>query len=146
MWKLYSAHHLGLALRSRTDVLRGELAKHQIRVLPVRYIDYESDATEMLPETIYFYKRRAFEHERELRAFFMRPEELEQLETHLGNGLRPPGGRWIPADLDLLIQEIVLAPTTEPWFKELVERVLRRYGLRKPIKESGLTDAPLATR
>src|ERR1043165_4873977 len=63
----------GIAIRSSVARLKTALASFEdkIFVRPVRYLDYDRDRIEMgdVLEP-FFYKRRSFEHERELRAVF----------------------------------------------------------------------------
>jgi hypothetical protein len=143
MWKLYSLSKLGVAIRSTKDALERQLSG-KATIVPVRYIDYHSDeSTIMDMSTIYFYKRKAFEYEQELRAFFINPSEFPDVLEHRESGKIPQAkGEWFRVDLDDLIEEVVIAPMAQSWTKDLVERVLKRYGLQKPVRESELLVAP----
>jgi hypothetical protein len=52
-------------------------------------------------------------------------------------------GVSIPVDLDKVIECIYVSHTCENWFKELVESVLDKYGLKKEVRASELGRVPL---
>ena len=60
--------------------------------------------------------------------------------------LEVPGlesGVWKDVNLDRLVDRIFVAPTAPEWLAELVESVVSRYGLDKPVQRSKLDDEPL---
>jgi hypothetical protein len=52
-------------------------------------------------------------------------------------------GVSIPTDLDQLIDRVFVAPTSEPWFRNLVELVLRRYRHSQGVEKSDLMTDPV---
>lgn len=52
-------------------------------------------------------------------------------------------GLYVAVNLDLLIREIYLAPTSPKWLYELVESVTRKYGYKKEICQSSLDEKPV---
>jgi hypothetical protein len=55
----------------------------------------------------------------------------------------PPPGIYVRVDLDDLIEAIFVAPDAEPWFRDLVESVMKRYGFERPvIAESTIAGIP----
>jgi hypothetical protein len=139
MWKLYLKSDEGIAIQSTFSRLRDCFSNEtpDIYIGEVRYVDY---SREVISEGNFFYpflhKRKNFEHEKELRAvIFEFPKEPP---------FAPPFGDGIPVsvDLDILIDRISLAPTSPKWLRELVESVIRKYGLEREVIQSSLSDRP----
>jgi len=51
-------------------------------------------------------------------------------------------GAYIEVDIETLIEKVIVSPTAEPWFEELVKSVADHYGLKKPIVPSSLSIKP----
>ena len=87
-------------------------------------------------------KRQFYNYERELRAFNFRfHPKIGKSELSIGEFESLNGfdfGDYIKVDLDILIDQIVLAPNCSNWFFELVENVSKKYGLKKKVKKSEL--------
>ena len=49
----------------------------------------------------------------------------------------------LPVDLDELIESVYVSPMAEVWFTEVVEDILRKYGLEKSVYHSALDDKAL---
>ena len=49
----------------------------------------------------------------------------------------------LPVDLDELIDSVYVSPMADPWFRDVVEDVLRKYGLEKQVYHSTLDDKAL---
>ncbi|MFA4836681.1 MAG: AP2/ERF family transcription factor [Dehalococcoidia bacterium] len=131
MWKLYSKSNEAICIQSTYNKLRQSLDSSIILGI-VQYINYERD---MIPEGNYhypyLYKRESFEHERELRA-------IKTLDTKLTSD-----GIFVKTDLNDLIETVYIAPSSPDWFKELVENVLRHFGLPTYVERSQLDAIPL---
>jgi hypothetical protein len=143
MWKLYSASQQAIALQSTWQKLADSLGGRAL-LAKVRYISYGDEAVEF--DSVYapfLHKRRSFEFEHELRAV------VANLEHAFANGnggdrrQQREEGAWLPVDLNTLVDRIFIAPDAEPWYVDLVERVARRYGLSKPVKQSVLAEEPV---
>jgi hypothetical protein len=136
MWKIYLKSDEGIAVRTTFDRLARCLDRNdklnQVSVGSVSYIDY--DNAEIPINNAYFpflSKRISFAHEREVRAIIMLPAANEA------------AGLNISVDLDALIEEVVLAPFSPNWIRELIAAVLQRYGLHAPLVQSRLGENPL---
>ena len=118
MWKLYTQSNESIGVQSTFELLRRCLDGN-IQIGEVEYIDFERD---VIPESHALYpfmhKMKSFEHERELRALIW--------ETGLQ---RVDEGVWARVDLQLLIQNIYVAPSSPTWFCELVSKLVKRYDL-----------------
>ncbi len=143
MWKLYAQSNEAIAIQSSYTRLAHCLDK--IAYLGVmKYLDYAhdtfSDWNALLPT---MHKRKSFEHERELRAVVW-DLPIVPVEGISFDAVPPEGGIWRkPLDLHELIERVYVAPTSPAWFKELVEQVVVRYGLDKPVYQSSLDSKPL---
>lgn len=155
MWKLYARTNEAVAIQSTYAKLRDCLPSQAMVGSPgeglpetwvqreslvflgeVQYIDY---ATEPIPfgSALYpfVYKRKSFEHEREVRAV-VKAVALVDIEN-----LEP--GRLITVSLQDLVENVYVAPTAPAWFRSVVEAVTRKYGLAHKVVRSSLDDAPL---
>ena len=138
MWRLYTREREGIAIKvvfcHFKDAFVGD---QEVHAAIVQYRDYwTADIpfhNALLP---LIHKRVSFEHEREVRALFLRdaPED-EPSET----------GCYCPVDLAKLVGEIVVAPFAEDWFLDLVRSLAERYGLGDRVRSSTLSDAPTFT-
>jgi hypothetical protein len=86
----------------------------------------------------HLYERKSYEHEKEIRAVIERVDELVA-----SNSEATTKTRHIALDLDLLIQDVYVAPTAPPWFRELVQAVLNTYGLKRVVRQSSLDESPI---
>jgi hypothetical protein len=154
MWKLYAPTNAGVAIRSTVGGLRkalgapppcpvGFFGGDQFHIGMVDYVDYASFHIPISNAAApFFRKRRSFEHERELRALFMRwpinsegwVDYTQQPNDH---------GMTIPVDLKVLVSEVRVAPQAPQWYSELVAKVVLRYGLEIETRQSGLDAKPL---
>jgi hypothetical protein len=142
MWRLYARTNEAIAIQS-TYAKLFDVLPPDTYVGVVHYIDYERG---VIPESnafySYLYKRKSFEHEREIRAVLM---DLPHKE---GDGLdmereQTEAGKVVPVNLDALIENIYVAPTSPSWFKELVEALSNKYGVRKNVVQSALDWKPI---
>ena len=148
MWRLYAQSNEAVAVRSTYKRLRDCLPYDEkshpcVYIGEVQYIDYEHQP---IPEGNLFWpflhKRRSFQHERELRGVVLDSGGLADSRPGLPGRPELPG---LPIDVDLnvLIESVYVAPTSPGWFRELVGRVLKRYGLPHEPRQSALDAAPL---
>jgi hypothetical protein len=148
MWRLYSRD--GIAIKSTFQRLTDSLkdVPEQVFAGQVVYRDRRDRSNVEFPGdaiTVGFRKGMSYDHEREIRASFLRDTRplgqqdstLEEYERIQENGLNIG-----PIDLDVLVDTVYVAPGRPPWFRELVGRVMRTYRLDKPLENSGLDDRP----
>lgn len=146
MWKLYVSHNEGIAIQTRFERLVGsfqgdENDLFQVHVGKVAYLDYEHEefieGNAFIP---FLHKRLSFQHEHELRAIIQPiPPSGDPL-----TGSDPfADGLLVEVDLRMLIECIYVAPTSELWFKTLVENIAKKYGLGVSIQHSDLARDPL---
>lgn len=102
----------------------------------------------------YLHKRKSFEHEREVRAIIQKlPIGITQseLKDSIRNMSTVEINQWLDIcdsgvhydiDIDLLIQEVVIAHFAPEWLLDLVNQVAKRYSLKAPIYRSHLAESP----
>ena len=149
MWKLYVYAHQGIAIRSTVSKLIESFPNDKsilIHVGMVNYIDFDSES---IPTGNYLspmmYKRKSFEHERELRAVACKAEITETDTSFSMRVLDKPfavPGENVAIDLSVLIESIHLAPGSPTWMTQLITSVAKRYGLSVPVMNSKLDDDP----
>jgi len=80
----------------------------------------------------------ASSHEQELRALI---PEYDRRDAVL-EGRETPAGLDVPVRLVTLIESVWVAPVAPVWVEELVEAMVRRYGLEVPVERSKLAAGP----
>jgi hypothetical protein len=140
MWKLYLQSPEGIAIRTDHDALCQTLEASPLkaRTSLVSYIDY--DKTVIPFGNLFFpflHKRLSFSHEHELRAVIWSKEDVNESQV-------ASDASFITVNVvtNNLIKAIHVSPTAPKWFGELVEQLVKRYGLRCPVERSSLYERP----
>lgn len=147
LWKLYLRSDEGIAVRSNILHLNSELKrnykKNDLYIQKVKYINYK---TYNMPEgnmlAPFIHKRTSFMHEKEVRAII---QQLPFEDGTIDLNLKPSDedGIYINVDLNVIIDMVYVSPDAQQWFKDLVESILKKYGLSKVVKRSSLSDNPI---
>ena len=132
MWRLYGQQ---IAIRTTSDRLcRSFICENDIHVGKVSYVDYETAQISFSNLfNLYLHKRRSFEHEREVRAMAYVKEGAAAAWV----------GQYYAVDVEMVIQQVVVAPYAAEWFTDLVQAVAGKYGLQAPVGQSALEVAPI---
>ena len=143
MWKLYLKSDEGVAIQSTYKKLVDSFnvyKDHDVYIGKIKYVDYE---TFRLPLGYVFYpilyKRVSFEHEHELRAVIWNTKKEQNGGTTLVNA----PGLDVPVDIENLIENVHVCPTSNDWFKDLVQSVTTKYNLNLKVKRSSLSADPI---
>lgn len=130
MWKLYtSSLDQGIAIRTTYKRLYNSLNKNpNIQIGHINYMDFSNNFAGI--NDSFWFKRKSFEHEREVRAII---KDFKRDENY---------GKLIPVNLDQLIGKVYLSPTSQDWFKDLVIDVMNKYGVNKKIQISDIKANP----
>lgn len=130
MWKLYSVNVANaIAIETTYQRLYQALGEDPyIDIGKVKYIDYRTQFSS-IGCGAFWYKRKSFEHEREVRAL---------IRNHENNGK----GVSCPANLDILIKNVYVSPYAPEWFVEVVRDVVKKYELNKSVLYSAMADKP----
>lgn len=152
MWTLYLRSQDGIAIRSTYQSFVDALAPSAdfpAHIGLIRYIDYETEGIPFVQAMFpMMHKRKSFEHEQELRALIWtleveatkNPEASYNPSNSAYYGL---SGLNVPINLDVLIDEIFVAPSAPSWIVDLVRALVARYGIKKAVKHSQLAALPL---
>ena len=142
MWKLYAKSDEAVCVQSTYRKL--------LRVLPkcvdtglVTYRDYDQDGID--PGNVFNFimsKRKSFEHEKEIRAV-----AWEKLSGELGGdeirGAMNEFGLSIQVDMLELVENVFVSPTSPAWFKEVVQGLSRKLGLKLNVQQSKISEVPI---
>ena len=129
MWKLYSENiKNAVAIQTTAEHLYHALNRDPYIVIgKVKYIDYNKSFSSV--NGAYWYKRKSFEHEREVRAV-------------LRNHDTKASGVSIPVNIHTLIDKIYISPYAPKWFEEVVNNVMEKYEVSKPVVCSDMAQKP----
>ena len=131
MWKLY-----GDAIQSTKKQLMKafDVAGSSVTIAPVTYFDYSlkdlttipKSSEEGLPEEYKLmitpelcFKRKSFEHERELRVMTWDPE----------NTARDVTGKHVSVNIEAMLGKVYVSPLAPDWVADVVSREMNHYGL-----------------
>lgn len=130
MWKLYVLNlKEGIAIKSTFSKLYRALKKDpSISIGRVNYIDFKHNFAGI--NESFWYKRKSFEHEKEVRAIITNRNKDIKFDMS------------VPVNLNILIDEIYVSPTSQLWFRKLTENVLKKYEIKKKIKTSEMLAIP----
>lgn len=172
MWGRYEMHNSGIAIKTTMQRLKSSFGYKKnipVHICNVRYINYDRFK---IPKSIsnmnriylpFFYKRKEFRNENEVRAiidtspyikqdFFtvkkgpnidrkaIDPQQLLDIRYHKIDD--KDKGRNLKVNLKTLIDEIIISPYTESWVAETVESIVNQYNYDFPVNRSKLLDPP----
>lgn len=163
MWQLYSQENAGIAIQSTASRLNEcfeNKTQDMVWIGKVDYLDYSKELEdEWNLFKAFVIKRKSFEYENEIRAITFLPADgqlgdsrafnksgKEKGETSPARQLPPAidpkdltdKGKYVHVDLQTLIENVYIAPFSEPWFKEVVESLLSKYELKANVIKSDL--------
>ena len=136
MWELYSQRGEGMAILSTFGKLQKCLAAnrdYELHLGEVKYIDFsivKEPSTD--PIEAFAYKRKSFEHEKEVRAVIKCTDQSRCRHK----------GLFLPVQINELIDRIYIAPYSENWIRDLAVAIVAKYDLKIPVIKSGLYDEP----
>lgn len=140
MWDLYSKSNEGVAIQSTFSRLSDSFAgykKRDVYIGQIKYIDYSKEKPGSCDRLQPFlYKRKSFEHEREIRAIICD-------ETSRGEYGERLFGMFVPVNIKVLIDNIYISPTAPGWIYDLVVLICKRYKIKNKIIKSNLFDDPV---
>jgi hypothetical protein len=127
MWRLYSDSKQAIAVTTTAQRLYDALPD-RCYMAKVQYINFD---TEAIPDvsnvlTPFFYKRKSFEHEREVRV------------VSLSGATATNEGAAVDIDLSSTIFEIYISPESPQWYEDVVTDLVKRCGFGFPVQQSKL--------
>jgi Protein of unknown function (DUF2971) len=160
MWSLYSHENAGIAIQSTTRRLSEcfkDNNEDNIWIGKVQYLDFSEDWMNEWKNLFQAFvtKRKSFEYEKEIRAVTCLPDDnvsrhlLVNTATEESNPFSSrertvnpkeltDKGKYVSADLHMLVEKVYVAPYAEPWFEEVVESLLSKYDLDSVVIKSDL--------
>jgi Protein of unknown function (DUF2971) len=158
MWNLYSHENAGIAIQSTTRKLSKCFKNNNedtIWIGKVQYLDFSKDFWMNESNNLFHAfvtKRKSFEYENEIRAItcladnhlgrewiVKKANEASSFKPRIVNPKElTDKGKYVNADLQILIEKVYIAPYAESWFKEAVESLLSKYELNATVIKSDL--------
>ena len=88
---------------------------------------------------------KSFQHENEVRAVIMKCPDGIKDYVEVMRGAEPvfDVGCYVDVDLETLIENVYVCPNASLWFRDLVELVLKKYGLIHSPKWTDLHNEPI---
>ena len=142
MWKKFGKEQNSIAIQSTYKKLKESFHEKnkKVRFGLVNYIDYDlEEMPEGEPLLAYFYKRKSFEHENELRAVFVNDPKSDNYDPSL---LEKPG-LYLHSYVKSLVESVYVAPESPKWFRELVQGISGKYDLEFNVVNSRLDETPI---
>lgn len=141
MWKIYLKNEEGIAIKTSFERLKNSFNSCQ-RDIIIGKVMYDNNPKIAKRIITCFYKRRSFEFEKELRIAF---EEIPIDQTGKPNISLPAqaNGHYISIDVKNLLEEVIISPTAPPWFYQLTQSTVSKYGFSSSIvRQSSLAEEP----
>jgi hypothetical protein len=171
MWTQYVTGGQGIAITSSYTRIVDALAAAPQRVFlgMVKYLDWDNEPVDN-SFAFPFSKRMSFNYEKELRIVYWDLVVQEKANVlcqrltahmmdHLYRRISTPInwdliedeintvtymlGIYIPVDINFLIDEIYVAPTSPDWFLEVIQTVCEKFSLRRIPRRSDLLSSPM---
>ncbi|MGC1781641.1 MAG: hypothetical protein WA708_03890 [Acidobacteriaceae bacterium] len=130
-WERYGGRNSGVAVRSSIGALKAALNRstQRIHIANVLYFDYETTAIPLGNAYLSaLHKHASFMQEREVRALLLQVGDKSKVFSP-----GPEQGIDVDVDIGKLIEEVRMAPKSDPWFYSLVAAVSQRYGATWPV-------------
>ena len=138
MWKLFASQQYGVAVRATAARLVGSFTEQLPDYLGyVAYIAYDKDLMPVTEFPPVFFKRRAFMHEREVRAVVAPQHRAEKTDVENGSV-----GVQYKVDPERLIEAVVVSPYSPDWLLDVVRSTLARFEIDAPVEKSVLERRP----
>ena len=159
MWDKYHMHNSGIAIKTTMENLKNSLPdRFNVFIGEIQYLEdhnkihvLENVSIPNLVHYPYFYKRKSFEHEHEVRV-------LIEIESLLKNYFSDQDINEIPLERELykigmpieisvetLIGEnsgVIISPYAEQWVIDTVASIVGQYGFQFSVNPSRLSDKP----
>ena len=150
MWKTYAGAD-GVAVRTTFQYLQESIqsvAKLPVTFGQIKYVDYCRKEVARFGWAPLFHKRMEYRGEDEVRAVLPGPLLKDgyltklDLDIQLDPDVAEQRGRYIPVNLEILVQEVVLPPHAAPWFAQIVKSVVHQSPVRARVTRSAIELPP----
>lgn len=144
MWRLYCPSGDGVAICSTLEKLKNSVHDASTVVSPIAYVDYKTDSfvRHQYDYDPALHKRKAFEHEQEVRVLRFRAEDFQlagENESH-----NAPEYIEIEWDPETVVEKIVVNPRCAAGYRNLVTAAVKTLSptLAKKVQLSDLAAPP----
>ena len=144
MWELYSNLKNSIAIESTYKQLKA-INSHPIleNIGLITYLDYEKDLIKDEIAFPFMFKRKSFEHEKEVRLSLQYNPKETYIDTYYLKKKNEKEancitGIFLKVDLKKLINKIHISPKANNNLKYLIMDILKKYNLSLPIEQSNL--------
>lgn len=141
LWELYGKSDASVAITTTVGQLRKELEASPLsgmtNLCKVDYIKHWRDPKiSIIPySNIFRYKVVAYDFEREVRIIY------DKFDQNFNKSDKETGV-LLKVRLDRLLRSIVVSPSAQPWFSDLIKDITKRYGITTPVRQSKLAVDP----
>jgi hypothetical protein len=135
MWKLYCPNNQGVVLQTTYNKLVNSNTDKNLHIGMITYIDYETDFFQAEDNLFYsvMHKRKAFEHEKEVR--------IVTMQHYMENKPLLPG-KTFNWDISGCIENIFVNPYSEPWFHDVIKETLNSFNCKIKVDWSNMKKTP----
>lgn len=145
MWKAYAGAE-GIAIKTTFQSLQrsiNSVAEVPVTYGQVEYVDHSRENVSRFGWAPLFHKRMEYYGEEEVRAVLPGPPLPPSFDAHsdaisLDSDVAKHRGRYVPVDLDVLVERVVLPPRAKPWFAQAVEEVLNGSPIESYVTRSAI--------
>lgn len=142
MWKIYAERNYGIAIQSTFNKLCNSFHVFKNNDVSIGKVFYNKDRIKFGNVFYrYLYKRPHYKSENELRAIILNVWKNYEKRIFDDSYLERKG-EYIPIDLNILIENIYVAPQTPDWIFDLIKSISNKYSLDKPILPSLIDQKP----
>ncbi len=150
MWETYAGSE-GVAVRTTFQDLQASIRsvdEPPVTFGQVKYVDYLKQEVARFDWAPLFHKRIEYRGEEEVRAVLPGPPwedtiiDTKESDICLDPDVEEQRGRYIPVNLDILVNEVVVSPHAAPWFVEIVKSVVQQSPVRACVTPSALRSLP----
>lgn len=144
MWRLYCPGEYGVAMCSTFEKLKDSIRDASTVVSPIAYINYKTDSfvRHQYPYDPALHKRKALEHEQEVRVLRFSAEDFERA----GKDDSYSAPEFVETDWDpeTVVERIVVNPRCPDWYLEEVRAAVNRRSvtLASEVQVSDLAAPP----
>lgn len=145
MWELYGLGQKGIAIQSSIKRLQDSFVDpdNDVYMSIINYIDYSKD---IIPESNvmspFCYKRKSYEHEKEIRAIILKYPPAVDGHVTVTN-FNTTKGIDVKVNLIELVENIYIAPNSPDWYFDQISIILEKFGQSFNLHKSNLNDDPV---
>jgi len=157
MWKVFSDSKNSISIQSNyhklINCIPEKIEGSKIYAGLIRYIDYYSeDQIINEPLDLFCYKRKAYEHDHEIRLIFDKKQNFPNIPiSEINEAIKlgkitsndlPKRNYSIEINLENLIENIYVSPNSDKWFDEIVRSIIKQYGFYFNLIRSEIDKSP----